>query len=74
VWFRRPPAINLYYDGISREQKMPREQTMTQLDQALLQEFSDVENILENCFKEHIALKGRENKWHKVSRQIWDFT
>ena len=39
----------------------------------MLQEIVDVEKILEAGFEEHVVLKGGENDWHKVSRQIWNF-
>ena len=65
--------ISNFIFGYIRFYKYLYPEVIKTLDVRMLQEIVDVEKILEAGFEEHVVLKGGENDWHKVSRQIWNF-
>lgn len=65
--------ISDFIFGYIRFYKYLYPEVIKALDAYMLQEIVEIEEILETGFNEHVVLKGGENDWHKVSKQIWNF-
>ncbi|MBI2888983.1 MAG: hypothetical protein HYY10_03625 [Candidatus Liptonbacteria bacterium] len=65
--------LSSYIFGYIRFYKHIYPDTIKGLEPDVIKELLSVEKTLETNFNQHIQLKGKENAWHKVSRQIWDF-
>jgi hypothetical protein len=62
-----------YIFGYIRFYKHIYPQVIRSSDEVTLHELKEIEDISKTSFEQHIALKGEENTWHKVSKLIWDF-
>lgn len=64
--------LGTYFLGYIRFYKKIHPKVILSLDVKVKNKLDEIEKLLEKNFTEHIELKGGENKWHQVSRAIFE--